>query len=130
MSFTLESIRRDFVAQSPEKVAVKMAQGFIATAVIHLVSGSARRVMFLGAATAAFGTLVNAVVQPVFRNIFKNSPFIADITSFIISGSVAMTVAISVAPALGTTFVLSNAALGILASFLINQGDTMYAHVF
>ncbi len=129
MAVALYDIRPD-CTQSLCKIALKMAQGFSATAVIHLICGATRSVTLFGAATAAFGTLVDAAVRPIFQKLFRESRFVANVSTLAVSSAVAVSVAVAVAPAVGTTFVVSNVVLSVLAFFLINQNDRVVAHVY
>lgn len=101
-----------------QDLAVKMAQGATVTALAHVVLGSARGVMALGAATAALCSVIDALARPVLDTIFPNHPTFRDASRVIIAVSTAVGVANAVAPWLGVAFQLTN--LSVFLSLCLN----------
>ena len=102
----------------PVEVALRAAQGFVATAAISLCLGSAIPVVLLGGAIAATATIIEAVTRPLFKALF--SVKVAALGSISIAAPIALGLAASFAPGIGVTYRISSLFFSVTASYVLN----------
>jgi hypothetical protein len=122
MSAILKAIKTHYIENLPTEVPTKAAQGFVVTAVINLLYGSASNVALVGGAVAATSTIIEAATRPVIRAIFPENPRIAKFTQIVIPKMMALSLAASAAPWLGVTYKISTILMPLIAWITLNEG--------
>ena len=121
MSVGLTTFQDNYIRNFPTQVPMKAAQGFIATAAIGLIAGTAANIALLGGAIAATATLIEAVTRPIIRAIFPENPFIGRAIQIITPRIMALALAASLAPWVGATYTITNRLLPLLAWLALNN---------
>ncbi len=111
-----------YVRNFPTEVPMKAAQGFIATAVVNLMVGSAANVALIGGALAVTATLIEAVTRPIIRAVFPQNPLIARIIQIIVPQALAFGLGVAAAPWIGLSYKLSSSIIGFIAWLVLNDG--------
>lgn len=114
MTSVLNAIHTNYIKNFPNEVPTKAAQGFVVTAVIHLVIRSGSSVALLGGAIAATATMIEAATRPIIKAIFPENPYIAAFTQIVTTQIMAVGLATSIAPWLGVAFKLTPLVLHLI----------------
>jgi hypothetical protein len=120
VSGSLSAIRTNYIQNFPTELPMKAAQGFIATTVISLITGCAPSVALLGGTIAATATIIEAITRPIIRAIFPETPFIATSIQIFIPQMMALGLADSIAPWIGTSYKTTSILLPLLAWISLN----------
>ena len=124
MSINIRGVQNHYYVRNfPTNLPVKAAQGFIATAVISLIAGSAVNVALLGGAIAATATVIEAVTRPLIRAIFPNNETVGFVIQIIIPKMFALAIAGTVSPMLGVSYKVSNSLSAFIAWIALNAGS-------
>lgn len=121
MSAVLSAIQNHYIQNFPREVPTKAAQGFITTAVINLVTGSATNVALVGGVIAATATIIEAVTRPIIKTIFPEHPRIAKFIQIAMSKMMALGLAASMAPWLGVAYKITHVLIPLLAWIALND---------
>lgn len=118
---SVHALANRYINDLPEQVPVKAAQGFVATAAIHVLMGGVAKVALLGGAIVATATLIEAVTRPIIRAIFPEHPFIGRIIQISVPKIAALGIAIAIAPWIGIAYKTTNFLLPLLAWLTLNN---------
>jgi len=121
MSAALTAIQNNYIQNFPSEVPTKAAQGFIATAVINLLAGSASNVALIGGAFAVTATIIEAVARPIIKAVFPRNPGIVIIIQIVMPRMMALGLAASLAPWLGVAYKMSSILMSSLAWLALNN---------
>ncbi len=118
---TIHTLANNYADSFPQQVPVKAAQGFVATAAIHLFLGGVAKVALLGGAIAATATLIEAVTRPIIRAIFPEHRFIGNMIQIVVPQIAAVGLATAIAPWIGITYKITNHLVPLVAWLMLNQ---------
>lgn len=121
MSAVLSAIQNNYVQKFPAEVPTKAAQGFIATAVINILAGSASNVALVGGAIAATATIIEAVTRPIIKAVFPENPGIVKCIQIIMPKMMALSLAASTAPWLGVAYKMTSVLMPLIAWITLND---------
>lgn len=121
MSQSLSNIQNNYVKKFPSEVPVKAAQGFVVTAIIKLLVGSASNVALAGGALAAAATGIEAATRPIIKNIFPENPEIAKCIQFFIPKMLTLGLASTIAPGISISYKMTSILLSLIAWVAFNN---------
>lgn len=122
MSPNLNNVRSDYVDRFPNEVPIKMAQSFLVTATICLVSGGVANVALLGGAIAATATVIEALTRPIIKSVFSRTPIIARCIQVVIPQLMALRFSVLLTPLIGVSYKATSFALPFIAWIILNEG--------
>jgi len=110
-----------FIQKLPIQITQKAMQGALATAAIKISSGASGNMALAGAGIAASLTLTDALMRPVFKNIFPQD----NLTSVFVNGVFFATFygffQQAAGRCMGTPYKVSNLFLIIAGTFFLNN---------
>ena len=121
MSAALSAIQNYYRQNFPTEVPTKAAQGFLATAVMNLLVGSASNVALVGGAIAATATMIEAVTRPIIKAVFPENPGAAQLIPIVMSVVMALNLAASIAPWLGVAYKMTSGLMPLIARLALNN---------
>jgi len=119
MSATLHNIKNNYSTNFPSEVRIKATQGFVATAVISLLFGSALNVALVGGAIAATATLIEAITRPIMLAIFPEHEPITKVIQIAFS----IFLAASLADWVGVSYRVTSPVITGIGLYILNIGS-------
>ncbi len=121
MLSNLNVIQNNYVKNFPAEVPVKAAQGFVVTAIIKLLVGSAGNVALAGGALAAAATGIEAVTRPIIKGVFPENPEIAKCIQIFIPKMLTLGLASAIAPGISLGYKMTSILFSLIAWAAFNN---------